>query len=205
MNAVVHRGDKTRPQVALTYDDGPGRSTPLILELLAQHGARATFFMVGSEVRNHPQVGRAVVEAGHEVGSHSMHHLDHETIPPAQAVADMMDGARAIEEALGLEPLLYRAPYGHFVPATEAEATRRGWTCVHWSTLGMDWLEDATPRSVADNVLRDLEPGGIVLLHDSRRAKPMRPEPVVGGTALLLDELARRGLRSVGLSGMLQA
>jgi peptidoglycan/xylan/chitin deacetylase (PgdA/CDA1 family) len=117
----------------------------------------------------------------------------------------MLDGARAIERALGIEPRLYRAPYGRFVPATVAEARRRGWACVHWSALGMDWLEDATPRSVAENVLRDLEPGGIVLLHDARRAKPMRPEPVVEGTALLLEALERRGLRSAGLSAMLQS
>ena len=200
----MHCAQGAGPWVALTYDDGPGRGTAGILDHLARHDARATFFMVGSEVERDPEAARAVRDAGHDIGSHSMRHLDHEAVTADEAVADMLGGARAIEEALGLEPRLYRAPYGHFVPATVAEAERRGWTCVHWSALGMDWLEDATPRSVADNVLRDLEPGGIVLLHDSRRAKPMRPEPVVEGTALLLDELARRGLRSVGLSGMLQ-
>jgi peptidoglycan/xylan/chitin deacetylase (PgdA/CDA1 family) len=204
VSGVVHRGDGARPQVALTYDDGPGRGSPGILELLAERGARATFFMVGSEVERDPDLARAVLAAGHEIGSHSMRHLDHEAVPPAEAVDDMLDGARAIERALGLEPRLYRAPYGHFVPATVAEAERRGWTCVHWSALGMDWLDDATPRSVADNVIRDLEPGAIVLLHDSRRAKPMRPEPVVGGTALLLDELSRRGLRAVPIREMLE-
>ena len=203
MGAVIHRGDHARPQVALTYDDGPGPSTPMILDLLAQHEARATFFMVGSEVRTHPEVARAVAAAGHEVGSHSMHHLDHEAVSPDEAVADMLEGVRAIEEVLGFEPRLYRAPYGYFVPATEAEAGRRGWTCVHWSALGMDWLEDATPESVVDNVISDLEPGGIVLLHDSRRALPARPGPVVGGTKLLLEEFGRRGLRSVCVGDML--
>ena len=199
----MHGTEDAGPRVALTYDDGPGQGTPGVLELLARHEARATFFMVGSEVERDPDAARAVRDAGHDVGSHSMRHLDHEAVTPAEAVADMLDGARAIEEALGLEPRLYRAPYGHFVPATVAEAGRRGWTCVHWSALGMDWLEDATPRSVADNVLRDLRPGGIVLLHDSRRAKPMRPQPVVEGTGLLLEALAGRGLRSVGLREML--
>jgi peptidoglycan/xylan/chitin deacetylase (PgdA/CDA1 family) len=205
MEAVVHCTEGAGPEVALTYDDGPGRGTPGILDLLAKHGARATFFMVGSEVERDPDAARAVRDAGHDVGSHSMRHLDHEAVPAAEAVADMLDGARAIERALGIEPRLYRAPYGRFVPATVAEARRRGWACVHWSALGMDWLEDATPRSVAENVLRDLEPGGIVLLHDARRAKPMRPEPVVEGTALLLEALERRGLRSAGLSAMLQS
>ena len=63
---------------------------------------------------------------------------------PDEAVADMLAGAEAIADVLGFEPRLYRAPYGHFVPATVAEAERRGWTCVHWSALGEDWDESAT-------------------------------------------------------------
>ena len=197
--------DGARSQVALTFDDGPGRSTRALLDLLARHGAQATFFMVGSEALRDPGTARAVVAAGHEVGSHSMRHLDHEAVSEAEAVADMVEGAGAIAQVLGFEPPLYRAPYGHFVPATVAEAHRRGWACVHWSALGEDWLAEATPRSVFDLVVRDLGPGAIVLLHDSRREKPMNPEPVVGGTALLLEELERRGLRAVGLRGMLEA
>jgi peptidoglycan/xylan/chitin deacetylase (PgdA/CDA1 family) len=181
--------------VALTYDDGPGTSTRAVLELLERHGAEATFFMVGSEVERDPGLARDVASRGHEIGSHSMHHLDHEAVAPEQAVADMVAGAEAIATVLGFEPSLYRAPYGHFVPATVAEAERRGWTCVHWSVLGNDWEDDATSRSVADRILPGLEPGAIVLLHDSRRTKPMNPEAVTGATALLLEELARRGLR----------
>jgi peptidoglycan/xylan/chitin deacetylase (PgdA/CDA1 family) len=205
VEAVIHRGDSDRPQVALTFDDGPGSSTRSVLELLDRHAARATFFMVGSEIDRYPETARAVVAAGHDVGSHSMHHLDHEAVPAEQAVQDMVAGAEAIAGVLGFEPGLYRAPYGHFVPATVEEAGRRGWTCVHWSTLGMDWEEDATPRSVADHVLAGLDPGGIVLLHDSRRAKPMDPEPVVGGAALLLEEMERRGLQAVGVREILSA
>jgi peptidoglycan-N-acetylglucosamine deacetylase len=200
---VVHRGSGARPEVALTYDDGPGRSTAAIMELLQRHRARATFFMVGSEVQRDPELARAVLDAGHEVGSHSMHHLDHEQVEAGEAVADMLDGAAAIANVLGFEPALYRAPYGHFTRATLAEAGRRGWTCVHWSALGEDWEETATARTVADRVLPDLAPGAIVLLHDSRHAKPMNPEPVTGGTALLLDELGRRGLHAVPVARIL--
>jgi peptidoglycan/xylan/chitin deacetylase (PgdA/CDA1 family) len=195
VDALVHRGDNLRPEVALTYDDGPGRSTRAVLDLLARHDARATFFMVGSEVQRDPALACEVVAAGHEVGSHSMHHLDHAELSPEQAVADMLDGAKAIAAVLGFEPRLYRAPYGRFVPATLEEAARRDWTCVHWSALGNDWEDDATGMSVAERIVSDLTPGTIVLLHDSRRAKPMNPEPVTGATGLLLDELDRRGLR----------
>jgi peptidoglycan-N-acetylglucosamine deacetylase len=203
VESVLHRGTANRPEVALTYDDGPGSSTPAILELLTAHDAKATFFMVGQEVERVPDLARGVVAAGQEVGSHSMHHLDHEQVSAAEAVDDMVAGARAIGAALGTEPSLYRAPYGHFVQATLTEAERRGWTCVHWSALGEDWLAEATPGSVAERVIADVEPGAIVLLHDSRREKPMNPEPVVGATAILLVELERRGLRAVGVREML--
>ena len=200
---MVHRGDGIRPEVALTYDDGPGRSTRDIMDLLERHDVQATFFMVGSEVQRNPRLAREVVARGHEAGSHSMHHLDHAEVSAGQGVADMLEGAEAIADVLGFEPSLYRAPYGHFVPATIAEAEQHGWTCVHWSALGYDWEDDATPRSVADRVLADADPGAIVLLHDSRRAKPMNPEPVLGGTEILLAELPQRGLRARTVSDIL--
>jgi peptidoglycan-N-acetylglucosamine deacetylase len=115
----------------------------------------------------------------------------------------MLDGADAISSVIGSTPNLYRAPYGHFVPETVAEAEQRGWTCVFWSALGRDWEEDATPDSVADQVVADLEPGAIVLLHDARRALPMRPDPVTGATALLLEELRRRDLQALPVSDIL--
>ena len=200
---MLYRGHGKRPEVALTYDDGPGTSTRAILDLLAAHGARGTFFMVGSEVQRDPELAREVVTAGHDVGSHSMHHLDHESVGAAASVADMIDGAHAVEGVLGFEPRLYRAPYGHFVPATVAAARERGWTCVHWSAMGEDWDEYATGRSVADRILPDLVAGAIVLLHDSRRAKAMNPEPVIDATRLLLEEMERRSLRGVGVHDIL--
>jgi peptidoglycan-N-acetylglucosamine deacetylase len=203
VSSVVHRGNGARPEVAMTYDDGPGSSTRAVMDLLASHDARATFFMVGSEVERDPALAREVVSGGHEVGSHSMHHLDHEQVDAGEAVADMVAGAEAIKAVLGFEPRLYRAPYGHFVPATVAEAEERGWICVHWSALGNDWEDDATSRSVADRIVPGLAAGVIVLLHDSRRAKPMNPEPVIGATAILLEELARRELRARAVTDIL--
>lgn len=200
---MLHRGHGDRPEVALTYDDGPGESTRPILDLLAANGARATFFMVGREAERDPGLARDVVAAGHEAGSHSMRHLDHDHEGPDDSVTDMVAGADAVSRAVGFEPTLYRAPYGYFVPATVAEADRRGWTCVAWSAEGRDWEADATAELVTDRIRPLLVPGAIVLLHDSRREKAMNPEPVIGATALLLVELERRGLRAVGVREML--
>jgi peptidoglycan-N-acetylglucosamine deacetylase len=203
VSGAVARGARDGSAVSLTFDDGPGRSTEEVLRVLDLHGALATFFMVGSQAERFPHVARRVVSAGHEVGSHTFSHLDHHAITPSEAVSDMVAGAEAIAGVVGFEPQLYRAPYGHFVPETAAEAERRGWKCVFWSALGYDWEEEATPRSVADRVLADLDPGAIVLLHDSRRAKPMDPEPVTGATEILLEEIGRHGLRAVPVGDIL--
>ena len=159
VSGVVAHGAREGNSVALTFDDGPGRSTEEILTLLEQHDAHATFFMVGSRRERFPHMARRVVAAGHEVGSHTFSHLDHQAVAPHEAVADMVAGAEAIAGVLGFEPRLYRAPYGHFVPETTAEAERRDWTCVLLERPGLRLGGEATPRSVADRVLADLGAG----------------------------------------------
>src|ERR1700691_6291667 len=69
-----YRGDRSRPAVALTFDDGPSESTPALLEILAEHGVNATFFMCGQNVRRWPEIARAVVAAAHELGNHTDSH-----------------------------------------------------------------------------------------------------------------------------------
>jgi peptidoglycan/xylan/chitin deacetylase (PgdA/CDA1 family) len=200
---LVH-GPTDVPRFALTFDDGPGAGTLAVLEQLERRSARSTFFLVGSEVERNSDLGCAIRDAGHEVGSHSMSHLDHAESEREQALADMLDGAAAIERVLGIEPRLYRAPYGHFVPVTLAEAERRGWICVYWSASGEDWREGETGQSIAARVLADLSPGAIVLLHDARHAKPVRCEPMLAALEVVLDEAAHRGLEPVTVSELLE-
>jgi peptidoglycan/xylan/chitin deacetylase (PgdA/CDA1 family) len=201
--AIVFRGPRHLPRFALTFDDGPGGGTNRTLELLAAAGAKATFFLVGSEAERHSELANAVRDAGHELGSHSMRHLDHAETERAEALADMVEGAAAIERVLGVKPRLYRAPYGHFVPVTLAHAEEQGWTCVFWSSSGEDWREEETGSSIAERVLEDLLPGAIVLLHDSRRAKPTNCAPMLEALATVLEEAGHRGIAPVTVSELL--
>jgi peptidoglycan-N-acetylglucosamine deacetylase len=200
---IVVRGPRDRPRFALTFDDGPGAGTRGVLELLEKRGAKGTFFLVGAELERHPELGRVVRDAGHELGSHSMAHLDHAEAGRQAALADMIEGVAAIERALGIEPRLYRAPYGHFVPVTLAEAERRGWTCVYWSASGEDWREGESGASIAQRVLQDLGAGAIVLLHDARHGQPVSCDPMLAALDVVLEEAARRGLEAVTVSDLL--
>jgi peptidoglycan-N-acetylglucosamine deacetylase len=201
--AIVVHGPRERPRFALSFDDGPSGCTEALLEALERRATRATFFMVGSQVELDPGRARAVLAAGHEVGSHSMEHLDHQHAPRSEAVADMVDGAVAIERALGVEPRLYRAPYGHFAPGTLAEAERRGWTCVSWSAEGVDWRAGETAHALFERIAPDLAPGAIVLLHDGRREQAVDCERMIEALGMVLDEATRRGLEPVTVGELL--
>jgi peptidoglycan/xylan/chitin deacetylase (PgdA/CDA1 family) len=192
--AIAVHGPRDRSRFALTFDDGPGGGTRAALERLARASAKATFFMVGEQVKQQPELARAVFEAGHEVGSHSMRHLDHQHAERELVVTDVLEGAAAIEDVLGFEPRLYRPPYGHFAPGSLDVAERRGWTCVFWSASGEDWREGESDESIVARILADLLPGAIVLLHDARRAKPTDCAPMLGALERILAEAKRRGL-----------
>lgn len=201
--AIVVHGPRTSPRFALTFDDGPGGGTRAVLEQLERKSAKATFFVVGSQVERHPALAEAIRDAGHELGSHSMAHLDHAEVGRHEALADMLDGAAAIQRVLGVEPGLYRAPYGRFVPVTLAEAERRGWTCLLWSASGDDWRAGESGESIAERVLADLRPGAIVLLHDARHGEPVSCEPMLAALEVVLEEAGRRALEAVTVSELL--
>lgn len=202
---IVVRGPRSRGRFALTFDDGPERGgTDRLLELLARREATATFFCVGEQVERDIELSREIISRGHELGCHTMRHLDHAEVEAEQAVSDMLDGAVTLERLLSVPVRFYRAPYGRFVPATLAEAERRGWTCVLWSAWGRDWLPDGA-ATIAGRVLADLEPGAIVLLHDAERYAHTRSDcaPTIEATEIVLDEAKRRGLRPVTVGELL--
>jgi len=157
-----------RDVVALTFDDGPHpEGTPATLEVLARRGATATFFLVGEQVDAHPDVARAIVEAGHEVAVHGYRHTLLLRRRARSLSADLDRAVGSIEAATGIAPRLYRPPYGVFSARGLELVRARGWRPLLWSRWGRDWERRATPESIARRASRDLRPGDVVLLHDS--------------------------------------
>jgi peptidoglycan/xylan/chitin deacetylase (PgdA/CDA1 family) len=157
-----------RPAVALTFDDGPhAEGTPALLDVLAAHGARATFFLVGEQVLARPALAREIVSAGHEVAVHGYRHTLLLRRRRAQLADDFDRAVDAIGGATGIRPQLYRPPYGVLSRGGLAEVRARGWRPLLWSTWGRDWERRATPASIAHRATRDLRAGDVVLLHDS--------------------------------------
>ncbi len=188
----VHCGTGTRPAIALTFDDGPSESTCELLEILARHGAFATFFQCGANVRRLPSVARAVAAAGHEIGNHTDTH-PLLALKPARFIYDELARAQeAIEHATGMRPHYFRAPYGARWFGLRTAQQRLGLSGVMWSTIALDWKRQ-TP-SVMSRLLHGATRGAILCLHDGRALEP-RPDVGVMLRAVrqLLPKLTEQG------------
>jgi peptidoglycan/xylan/chitin deacetylase (PgdA/CDA1 family) len=150
--------------LALTFDDGPDpASTPELLDALARHGMRATFFLVGSRAARHPELVARIAAEGHEIGNHSWDHPALSILPPRE-VARQIRRARAALEPHGAA--LMRPPYGALSLATSLVARALGYRVVTWSVACGD-ARGADAGTVAARILKAAAPGAIVLLHDT--------------------------------------
>jgi peptidoglycan/xylan/chitin deacetylase (PgdA/CDA1 family) len=162
----VWRGPADRPAVAITFDDGPSESTPEILELLARHNARATFFQCGLNVRRLPEIAREVFAAGHEIGNHSYTHLLLSLQSPGIIDEEFSRTQEIIAETTGFSPWLLRAPFGVRWFGFRSVQRRLGLLGIMWSVLGYDWKRPS--RIVVDRVRAGIGNGAIICLHDGR-------------------------------------
>lgn len=165
----VWRGPRNRRVLALTFDDGPSESTPELLDLLAELGIPATFFLCGMHVRRLPRVARSIVDRGHEAANHTDTH-PRLWLRNQSFLREEIGGAQeAITSVTGASPRLFRAPYGVRWPGLGEVQREFGLTGVMWTVIGNDW---ALPASkIAERLLTRANNGGILCLHDGRERK----------------------------------
>lgn len=164
------RVETDEPAMALTFDDGPDPSeTPRVLDLLAAHGARATFFMVGRRVEAHPDLVARVVAAGHAIANHSWDHASFLRIDGDARREQLRRAAAALGARAAATPSgrpLFRPPFGEQSLASLRDVRRAGFEVVTWDVVPEDWRDDSAEVIVA-RTMRRLRRGSIVLLHDS--------------------------------------
>jgi len=157
-----------RYKIALTFDDGPSRYTPYILDILEQHSARATFFLLGNRVHSGADTVRRTVELGSEVAGHSWNHRNFGELNADAIKRQIQDTSAAIEYVLGKPPAPFiRPPYGIVNSRITRVSEELGYSIVNWSIDPRDWQNrdaDTIYRLVMDHAVD----GGIILLHDIR-------------------------------------
>jgi peptidoglycan/xylan/chitin deacetylase (PgdA/CDA1 family) len=186
--------------VALTFDDGPDPdATPLVLEALADVGAKATFFVLAEQVSRHERLAAAIAEAGHDLEVHGATHRRLDRLPVSQVDEEIARGVEGITRACGVRPRWFRPPYGRASTAVADVCARHGMGIAYWSASGYDW-EPVDAPEIARAVAEDLGPGAIVLLHDSARYNRRdTARPTAEAIPLIHARAAGAGLRLTSL------
>lgn len=186
------------PYIALTFDDGPSEKlTPRLLDLLAQHHIHATFFVIGENVAQHPEIVKRAAREGHEIGNHSWSHPNLAKISDENVRSQIKRTEEAISGAIGARPVLLRPPYGsltarqkHFIH------DELGYEIVLWDVDPYDWKRPG-PTVVTNRILKETRPGSIVLSHD------IHPGTIEAMPATL-SELEAKGFKFVTVSELLR-
>jgi peptidoglycan-N-acetylglucosamine deacetylase len=188
------------PLIALSYDDGPSHlNTPQLLDILHEQQARATFFVVGNQVKGNERLLARVAAEGHEIGNHSFSHTDPLELDHDGLRSEIERTQKVISRAVA-EPLLFRPPFGKKPRAAACVCAERGITAVLWSIDSGDTRDFTTERIVGEVVGR-ARPGDIVLMHDGGEHRPRTLE----ATRRIVEDLAGRGYRFVTVSDLLAA
>lgn len=160
---VKKKTEKPKKFVALTFDDGPSNTvTPKVLKVLKKHHAKATFFMVGSQVNANPKMAKKVYAEGHEIGNHSYSHADLKQLSNAKIKSQLSKTNKAIKSATGHNPTAFRPPYGSVDKRVRAQTKL---PTILWSVDTRDW-EHRNSKKLLSYVKQYTYPESIVLMHD---------------------------------------
>jgi len=185
--------------VALTFDDGPSESTPAVLDALAEAGASATFFQIGSNALRLPEVARRVAREGHEIGSHTETHPRFYWCSPSGIAREIEQGQRSLESVHGVAPCLFRPPYGARWFGMYPAVDRLGLRVVMWSVSSRDWERPAP--WIERHVTAQTRAGDVVLMHDGdTTTSGDRRQGTARALRAILAAFSARGLRAVTVS-----
>jgi peptidoglycan/xylan/chitin deacetylase (PgdA/CDA1 family) len=154
-----------RKVLYLTFDDGPNPVvTEKILELLEEYDAKATFFCIGKNIEQHPELLKLVKSKGHHIGSHTYSHINGWESNSTDYLTDYQKGRELASSNL------FRPPYGRIL-LNPLQTIQKQDKVIMWDILSKDYDASITPETVLNNVLRNIKPGAIIVFHDSEKAK----------------------------------
>ena len=178
---------KDEKKVAITFDDGPdAKTTALLLDGLKARKVRATFFVIGEKAEQNPELIRRMSKEGHLIGNHTYSHVQLNALSSNQACSQVKAANDVIEGITGQEVIYLRPPYGEW---SHKKDCPQNMIAVYWDVDPLDWKRTDTEQIAAD-ILRQVKPGDIILLHDIYKTS-------VQAAFLVIDELQRQGYEFV--------
>jgi peptidoglycan/xylan/chitin deacetylase (PgdA/CDA1 family) len=193
-------------KLALTFDDGPSAWTANVLDVLREHEAHATFFLIGQRARERPDDVRRLVSEGHELGSHTLTHPRLTDIPDDEARAEILGGVDALEEVLGDRLTLFRAPGFHADERVLEIVAELGLEAVFADVDPQDWRAEKDSHTIFRHILEGARDGAIVDLHDGYPPPPTSARDDCTATVEALDHLLpclrAEGYELVTVSGL---
>jgi peptidoglycan-N-acetylglucosamine deacetylase len=184
--------------IALTFDDGPSSDTLKILEVLQQHNTVATFFCLGKNLREYPEIAKKIVQAGNAIGNHTWHHYYHNVTEKTASNEIDYTGIH-IHRSTGTKSLLFRPPGGYLTNGFVDYAKKKNYVVVMWSIDTKDYLQPPA-STIANTVISQAKSGAIVLLHDGGGPR----YNTVKALNLIIPKLKQQGYRFVTIPQLLE-
>jgi peptidoglycan/xylan/chitin deacetylase (PgdA/CDA1 family) len=187
--------------VAISFDDGPGDYTPAVLDVLSRHGARATFFVMGSRIKGREDMLLKIQAAGHEIANHTYSHLNFYSYKFADRTEILESEIRKTDELIsgvvGERPRLLRMPHGYCAPWSRDVARVTGHVMTNW-TRGYDWL-GLSVQETSQKYAEAVKPGAILLFHDGGGDRTK----TIAALEAALDAIAKAGYEAVSVGDLI--
>jgi peptidoglycan/xylan/chitin deacetylase (PgdA/CDA1 family) len=168
---LTWHGSRDAQNIHLTFDDGPVQGvTEFVLEQLRKRSMKATFFMVGDNVRKNPDLAKMVAENGHSIGNHTYHHVDGWTTSHKDYLKEIENCQEEIIRATGFEPLLFRPPYGRVTPK-QLQYITPNFQVVMWDVISGDYDSSQPFQKCLEKTKAYIQNGSIVLFHDQKKTE----------------------------------
>lgn len=198
-NSFFNHIETDRSVVALTFDDGPHPMyTSEILEILKKHDVKATFFVIGYNVRLYPELVKKIKSDGHEIANHSYSHEAYSQMNDEDVLVDLARSQKELKNILGEYPSYFRPPYGRLKSSQVNLVSPYFKKIVTWSLDPKDWEENAKSGTILVTILKEIKPGDIVLLHSDK-------SETVNMLPALLENLLHRGMQFATISDLIDA
>jgi peptidoglycan-N-acetylglucosamine deacetylase len=198
---MINEVPTSQKAVAITFDDGPNPTyTPQVIEIFSEAEGKATFFMIGEQMKNHPEVVKQVAALGHEIGNHTFTHPKLSQLSTAKCLEEIEQNEKLIEELAGRKPVVFRPPYLDYNQDTVSLLQQKGYPLIGALNLAAQDWEQPGVRHILEKSRDAVKNGSILIFHDGYGDRSQTIEAV----RKLVSELKSQGYQLVTVSELLE-